>query len=154
MGSRVPIPGCITFFTAIWRAFHSTESNDFIANFSFGITAAVLSMEPAQFLMSRASRTHRPPVTIEVAIFTHNSCRCTEFAAPALSRASSRRLNDTFNVMSFIRGSDFSSSLPCTRQSSVLNAKTRSSVPWHYQCTHEFSRVSGHFTHCWAYRPV
>ena len=35
-------------------------------------------------------------------------CQCTESAAPALSRASSRRLNDAFNVMSFLRGSDFS----------------------------------------------
>ena len=40
-----------------------------------------------------------------------------------------------------------------------LTPKTSSSVPCaplnrHYQCTHEFSRVSGHFTHCWAYRPV
>ena len=69
MGSRVPIPGCFTFFTAIWRVFHSTKSNNFNANFSFGITAAVHSMEPAQFLTSRASRTHRPLVTIEVAIF-------------------------------------------------------------------------------------
>ena len=47
----------------------------------------------------------------------------------------------------------------CTRQLSVFNAKTRSSVPSaplnrHYQCTHEFSRVSGHFTHRWAYRHV
>ena len=47
----------------------------------------------------------------------------------------------------------------CTRPSSVFNAKTRSSVlsaplNRHYQCTHELSRVSGHFTHCWAYRPV
>ena len=47
----------------------------------------------------------------------------------------------------------------CTRQLSVFNAKTRSSVPsaplnGHYQCTHEFSRVSGHFTHRWAYRHV
>ena len=47
MGSWVP--GCFTFFTAIWRVFHSTKSNDFNANFSFGITAAVHSMEPAQF---------------------------------------------------------------------------------------------------------
>ena len=49
MGSRVPTPGCFTFFTAIWRVFHSTKSNDFNANFSFGIIAAVQSMEPAQF---------------------------------------------------------------------------------------------------------
>ena len=50
MGSPVPTPGCFTFFTAIWRVFHSTNSNDFNANFSFGIIAAVQSMEPAQFL--------------------------------------------------------------------------------------------------------
>ena len=49
MGSWLPIPGCFTFFTAIWRVFHSTKSNDFNANFSFGIIAAVHSMEPAQF---------------------------------------------------------------------------------------------------------
>ena len=49
MGSRVPIPGCFTFFTAIWLVFHSTKSNDFNANFSFGIIAAVQSIEPAQF---------------------------------------------------------------------------------------------------------
>ena len=48
-GSRVPIPGCFTFFTAIWRVFHSTKSNDFNANFSFGITAAVHFMKPTQF---------------------------------------------------------------------------------------------------------
>ena len=41
MGSRVPTSGCFTFFTAIWRVFHSTKSNDFNVNFSFGITAAV-----------------------------------------------------------------------------------------------------------------
>ena len=46
-----------------------------------------------------------------------------------------------------------------TQQLSVFHAKTRSSVPSaplnrHYQCTHEFSRVSGHFTHRWAYRHV
>ena len=35
-------------------------------------------------------------------------CRCTEFAAPALSQASSRRLNDAFNFLSFLRGSVFS----------------------------------------------
>ena len=153
MGSRVSIPGCITFFTAIWRVFHSTKSNDFNANFSFGITAAVLSMETSSvfdvtgFKNTQASRDNRS------CHFHAQLCRCTEFAAPALSRASSRRLNDTFNVMSFIRGSDFSHLFLHT-QSSVLNAKTRSSEPWHYQCTHEFSRVSGHFTHCWAYRPV
>ena len=39
----------LLFFTAIWRVFHSTKSNDFNANFSFGITAAVQSMAPAQF---------------------------------------------------------------------------------------------------------
>ena len=62
MGSRVPTPGCfvhgfsgpfpgyISFFTAIWLVFHPTESNDFNANFPFGIIAAVHSMEPAQFL--------------------------------------------------------------------------------------------------------
>ena len=50
MGSPVPTPGCFTFFTAIWRVFHSTNSNDFNANSSFGIIAAVQSMEPAQFL--------------------------------------------------------------------------------------------------------
>ena len=75
-------------------------------------------------------------------------CRCTESATPALSRASSRRLNDAFNISSLAHDNRL-----------VFNAKTRSSVPSapqnrHYQCTHEFSRVSGHFTHCWAYRPV
>ena len=153
MGSRVPIPGCITFFTAIWRAFHSTESNDFIANFSFGITAAVLSMEPAQFLMSRASRTHRPLVTIEVAIFTHNSVGV-QSLLHLLSRELHHVVSTTLSTSCPSSAEVTSLVSSCTRQSSVLNAKTRSSVPWHYQCTHEFSRVSGHFTHCWAYRPV
>ena len=81
-------------------------------------------------------------------------CRCTESAAPALSRPSprlmssrdppsrafSRRLNDACNVMSFLHGSDFSRLF--------LHATNIC------QCAHEFSRVSGHFTHCWAYRPV
>ena len=93
-----------------------------------------------------ASKTHRTLATIEVAIFTLNwnvqySAEVLNLLHQRLSRASPRRLNDA------------------TRQSSVFNAKTRSSVPFaqlnrHYQCTHEFSRVSGHFTHCWAYRHV
>ena len=122
-----------------------------------------LSFDVTGFKNTQASRDNRS------CHFHAQLCRCTESAAPALSRASlrlmssrdppsrasSHRLNDAFNVMSFLRALVSS----CTRQSSVFNAKTRSSVPSaplnrHYQCTHEFSRVSSHFTHCWAYRPV
>ena len=68
----------------------------------------------SSILTSRASRTHRPLVTMEVAFFTHNwnrpiLCRCIESAAPALSRASPCRLDDAFNVVSFLHGSDISS---------------------------------------------
>ena len=28
MGSRVPIPGCLTFFTAVWRVFHTTFESE------------------------------------------------------------------------------------------------------------------------------
>ena len=85
-------------------------------------------------------------VTIEVAIFHAQLecpllCRCTESAAPALSRAaphlmpsrdppsraSPRRLNDAFNVMSFLHGSDFSRLLHTTnicvqRQDTLIGA--------------------------------
>ena len=85
-------------------------------------------------------------MTIEVAIFHAQLecpllCRCTESAAPALSRASPhlmssrdppsraspRRLNDVFNVMSFLHGSDFSRLLQTTnicvqRQDTLIGA--------------------------------
>ena len=110
-------------------------------------------MEPAQFLMSRASRTHRPLVTIEVAIFTHNSVGV-QSLLHLLSRELHHVVSTTLSTSCPSSAEVTSLVSSCTRQSSVLNAKTRSSVPWHYQCTHEFSRVSGHFTLCWAYRPV
>ena len=102
-----------------------------------------LNFDVTGFNNTQASRDNRS------CHFHAQLCRCTVFAAPALSRASSRRLNDAFNVMSSAVVSS------CTRQLSVFNAN--SSVPSaplnrQYKCTHEFSRVSGHFTHRWAYR--
>ena len=100
MGSRVPTPGCFTFFTAIWRAFHSTKSNDSNANFSFGIIAAVESMEPAQFFYVTSFNNTQASRDKRSCHFHAQICRCTDSAAPALSRASSRRLNDAFNISS------------------------------------------------------
>ena len=100
MGSRVPTPGCFTFFTAIWRAFHSTKSNDSNANFSFGIIAAVQSMEPAQFFYVTSFNNTQASRDKRSCHFHAQLCRCTDSAAPALSRASSRRLNDAFNISS------------------------------------------------------
>ena len=108
--------------------------------------------------MSRASRTHRPLVTREVAIFTHNSVNV-QSLLHLLSRELHHVVSTTLSTSCPSSAEVTSLVSSCTRQSSVFNAKTRSSVPSaplnrHYQCTHEFSRVSGHFTHCWAYRPV
>ena len=75
-------------------------------------------------------------------------CRCTESAAPALSRASSRRLNDAFNISSLAHDNRLCLT-PRHAHRCLLRHENR-----HYQCTHEFSRVSGHFTHCCACRPV
>ena len=124
--------------------FHSTKSNDFNANFSFGITAAVHPWNQLNFYVTelkntQASRDNRSCIfhaQLECSIL----CRYIDSAAPALSRASPCRLNDAFNVMSFLHGSDISRLF--------LHATN------FCQCAHEFSRVSGHLTHCWAYRPV
>ena len=62
----------------------------------------LLNFHVTGFKNTQASRDNRS------SHFHAQLCRCTEFAAPALSRASSRRLNDALNVMSFLRGSDFS----------------------------------------------
>ena len=43
------LPWLFLFLHGHWARVSSTKSNDFNANFSFGITAAVHSMEPAQF---------------------------------------------------------------------------------------------------------
>ena len=109
-------------------------------------------------MMSRASRTHRPLVTIEVAIFTHNSVDV-QSLLHLLSRELHHVVSTTLSTSCPSSAEVTSLVSSCTRQSSVSNAKTRSSVPSaplnrHYQCTHEFSRVSSHFTHCWANHPV
>ena len=112
-------------------------------------------------MMSRASRTHRPLVTIEVAIFTHNSVDVLNLwhsLLHVLSHELHRVVSTTLSTSCPSSAEVTSLVSSCTRQSSVFNAKTRSSVfssplNRHYQCTHKFSRVSGHVTHCWAYRP-
>ena len=91
-------------------------------------------------------------------------CRCTDSAAPALSRASSRRLNDAFNISSLAHDNRL-----CFPPRHARRCLLRHQIDiWTFfivvvlntlfSCrnphTHDFSRVSGHFTHRWAYRPV
>ena len=115
-------------------------------------------------MTSRASITHKPLVTKEVAIFhAQLESSITLLSIDSVALALSRELH---HVVSTTRSTSCPSSAEvtslvssCRRQLSVFNAKTRSSVPSaplnrHYQCTHEFSRVSCHCTHPWAYRHV
>ena len=110
-------------------------------------------------------------MTIEVAIFTHNSVGV-QSLLHLLSRELHHAASTTLSTSCPSSAEVTSLGSSCTRQSSVFNAKTRSSVPFapfnryldihcflaeihiHRTHSHEFSRVSGHFTHCWAYRPV
>ena len=105
-GFSGPFPGCFTFFTAIWRVFHSTKSNDFHANFSFGIIAAGHPWNQLNFdVTGFKNTTHRPLVTIEVTIFTLNWN--VQYSADVLNllHLLSRELhhvvfNDAFNISS------------------------------------------------------
>ena len=84
-----PIPGCFTFFTAVWHVFHPTFSGhlldvnlrmfhhrfwssttfiDFNVNFSFRITVADQSIESAQFITGFWNA-HKPLVIIRITIF-------------------------------------------------------------------------------------
>ena len=107
MGSRVPTPGSFTFFTPFGACI--IQPNPMIS-MPTSPSESLLLFNPwnqlnfyvTGFKNTQASRDNRS------CHFHAQLCRGTEFAAPALSRASSRRLNDAFNVMSFLRGSDFS----------------------------------------------
>ena len=68
-GFSGPNPWLFYFLHGHLSRVSSIKSNDFNANFSFGIIAAVQSIETSSISTSRASITHRPLVTIEVAIF-------------------------------------------------------------------------------------
>ena len=100
---------------------------------------------------SRASRTHKPLVTIEVATFTHNSVGV-QSSLHLLSRELHHVVSTTLSTSCPSSAEVTSLISSCTRQSSVFVPSAP--LNRHYQCTHEFSRVSGHFAHSWAYRPV
>ena len=162
----VSIPGCFTFFTAVWHVFHPTFSGhlldvnlhmfhhrfwssttfiDFNVNVPFRITVADQSIESAQFITSFWNA-HKPLVIMRITVFhafrdVHSSvnvlicgtlqvvppCRNLQHLTlthPSFSRVSSRLkstqkylLDDTFSVMSFLHGSDFSclahGNIPC-----------------------------------------
>ena len=118
MGSRVPIPGCFTFFTAIWRVFHQpnpmismpTSPSELLLLFT---PWNQLNFDVTGFKNTQASRDNRS-CHFHAQLESSITLLSTDSVALALSRASPCRLNDAFNVMSFLHG---------------INAKTRSSVP-------------------------
>ena len=158
MGSRVPIPGCFTFRHGHLAGVSFNQIQLFQCQLLLRNHCCCSIHGTSSILMSRAARTHRPLVTTEVAIFTHNSVDV-QSLLHLLSRELHHIVSTTLSTSCPSSAEVTSRVSSCTRQSSVFKAKTRSSVPSaplnrHYQCTHEFSRVSGHFTHCWAHRPV
>ena len=143
-GFSGPNPWLFYFLHGHWARVSSTKSNDFNANFSFGISAAVhpwnqLNFYVTGFKNTQACRDIRS-CHFHAQLESSITLLSTDSVALALSRASSCRLNDAVNVMSFLHGSDISRLLLHTTNIC--------------QCTHEFSRVSGHFTHRWTYRHV
>ena len=100
--------GCFTFFTAIWRVFHSTKP---MIPMPTSPSESLLLFNPWNQLncfTSRASRTHKPLVTIEVAIFTHNSVGV-QSLLHLLSRELHHIVSTTLSTSCpFLHGSDFS----------------------------------------------
>ena len=149
MGSWVRTPGCfINGFSGPnpWLFYFSSrpfgacfiQPNPMISMPTSPSASLLLFIHgTSSILTSRASRTHRPLVTtviIEVDIF-HAQLECSLLC----------RCNDRLHLLSReLHHVVFQHLVSCTRQSSVFNAKTRSSVPSaplnrHYQCTHFFT---------------
>ena len=112
MDSRVPIPGCFTFFTAIWRVFHQPDPMISMPTFCSESLLLFtpwnqLNFDVTGFNNTQASRDNRS-CHFHAQLESSITLLSTDSVALALSRASSCRLNDAFNVMSFLRGNDIS----------------------------------------------
>ena len=121
--SRVPIPGCFSFFTAIGHVFNQpdpmismpTSPSESLLLFT---PWNQLNFDVTGFNNTQASRDNRS-CHFHAQLESSITLLSTDSVALALSRALSCRLNDAFNITSFLHGSNWSCTTSCE------TAKTR-----------------------------
>ena len=119
MGSWVPTPGCLLMGSRVptpllfSRPFGTCfiQPNPMISMPTSPLESLLLftPWNQLNFDVTGFNNTHASRDNRSCHFHVQLLCRCIESAAPALSRASPCRLNDAFNVISFLHGSDISS---------------------------------------------